>query len=382
MLQVSLAPAPVAARVRDEVLGTLLVGAAEVRIEPHGPAGAREERRLGVVVAQHLAAEGRAAGQHRKAAQFSEGADPEDRVVTPERPGRPLGDVEPAGENRGVEGARELRRAPEAAASAHDARICLKEAEAGVGLHPAHHLDDGRTFHEAVGIEHHGVVVAPAAGLDEIGDVAGLAARPVVAPAVVDPGASLAFRQQPRVPVALGGGDALVPRVREDRDVETASLTRPRQRGLDGRDARPRLGGLLAADGHENDRRAEFRVVGRRRAGTGPPREHAGERLGRAEGEPPRRRADEHSAQHVRRGHAVRRRGAAERQGRRDGGQRGEGDGRGTRRARAGGRAGRPGGRQRRAAQILRAHRDGGRRRKPGIAGRSGLAPFADGNRV
>ena len=63
VLQVALAPAPVARREIDERGRALLVAAGERRQHVDGPAGAPDQRRLDEIVAQDVAAEGRLAGE-------------------------------------------------------------------------------------------------------------------------------------------------------------------------------------------------------------------------------------------------------------------------------------------------------------------------------
>src|SRR5262249_35920106 len=62
MLEVALAPAPVAPHLLEQRGRHLLPAAAEIVGEPERPAGASHERRLDEVVAQDLAAERLAAG--------------------------------------------------------------------------------------------------------------------------------------------------------------------------------------------------------------------------------------------------------------------------------------------------------------------------------
>ena len=74
VLQVALAPAPVARREVDQRRRALLVGAVEVRQHVDRPAGAADQRRLDEVVAEDVAAEGRLALEVGQAGMGREGA--------------------------------------------------------------------------------------------------------------------------------------------------------------------------------------------------------------------------------------------------------------------------------------------------------------------
>ena len=83
VLQIALAPAPVAGREVDQRGRALLVGALEVGQHVDRPAGAPHQRRLDEIVAEDMAAEGRLALQVRQAAMGGEGLGADDRVVAP-----------------------------------------------------------------------------------------------------------------------------------------------------------------------------------------------------------------------------------------------------------------------------------------------------------
>ncbi len=73
MLQIALAPAPVARRQIDQRGRAFLVGAAERRQHIDRIAGAPDQRRLDEIVAEDMAAERRPAAQIRQAAMRGEG---------------------------------------------------------------------------------------------------------------------------------------------------------------------------------------------------------------------------------------------------------------------------------------------------------------------
>jgi len=86
MLQIPLTPAAVPLGVVDQVFRTFLEAALQVRIQPHGPACARHQGRLDVIVAQDRAPEGRTPRNLGQPAALREGADTDDGIVPPERP--------------------------------------------------------------------------------------------------------------------------------------------------------------------------------------------------------------------------------------------------------------------------------------------------------
>ena len=154
------------------------------RQHAHLVAGAAHERRLDLIVAEHMAAERRLARQDGQIALLGERLDAHDRVVAPERaaiadpPGLAHGVGAHAVAHAELEDARErrLRR------HADDER--LQDADLRMRLHHAHELDDGGAGHDAVGVErqHQFVVAAPAVA--EIAHVAGLVAGVVGAAAI------------------------------------------------------------------------------------------------------------------------------------------------------------------------------------------------------
>ena len=83
VLQIALAPAPVARRQVDQRGRALLERAAQRRQHVDRLAGAAHQRRLDEIVAEDVAAEGRPARQVRQAAMVGEGAGADDRVVAP-----------------------------------------------------------------------------------------------------------------------------------------------------------------------------------------------------------------------------------------------------------------------------------------------------------
>ena len=112
VLQIALAPAPVARRQIDQRRRAFLVRAAERRQHVDRPAGAAHQRRLDEVVAEDVAAERRLARQVGHAAMVGEGAGADDRVVAPIVAVAPHPRREAGGEHRaGMRAANCCRRA-------------------------------------------------------------------------------------------------------------------------------------------------------------------------------------------------------------------------------------------------------------------------------
>ena len=187
MLKVALAPAAVAFGVVDEGRRRFLEAAGEIVGQPNLPPGAPQQRCLDKVVTEDLAAEGFPAGQRRQAAVRHEGRHADDRVVAPV-----VGAVlKPETQARRIDGAedagRELLAAGEERFSKDRGRRHLDQPYLRVGVHAPRETDKAVAGHDAVGVQHHHVVVAIAPGLAELGDVAALA-RQVLWPVAIEDG--------------------------------------------------------------------------------------------------------------------------------------------------------------------------------------------------
>src|SRR5271165_2173077 len=83
MLQIALAPSPVASGEVDQRGRTFLEGPSEIRQHIDGVSGAADQRRLDEVVAEDVSAERGLAREVRQSAMIGEGARADDGVVTP-----------------------------------------------------------------------------------------------------------------------------------------------------------------------------------------------------------------------------------------------------------------------------------------------------------
>ncbi len=136
MLQIALAPAPVARREIDQRGRAFLEAAAKRRQHVDRPAGAADQRRLDEIVAEDVAAERRLARQVGHAAMVGEGASADDRVMAPVIAVA----AHPGGQARGQDRARQRARRTAAArankrVAVDDQRQALDDAGVRVVLH-------------------------------------------------------------------------------------------------------------------------------------------------------------------------------------------------------------------------------------------------------
>ena len=262
MLEVALAPAPVAQHVVDQRRRRLLEGAPLVGQHAHRPAGTADERRLDEVVAEDEAGQRSLARQFGQPGASREGAGADDRVVAPIVAGVARPAREPARENGTVDIACELLRAGEERAGADDARHALDEAHARPARHRVAEGEDRLGLHQAVGVENEHRVGRGAVARDPLGDVAGFLVR-VLRPVAVG-GADMSHAG----PERLGEGDPLgcegILAARVGQDVEGEGVRRRRalQRLQHRLGAGEDTGGVLAVD-RQQDRHSK----GRRRRG-------------------------------------------------------------------------------------------------------------------
>ena len=181
---VALAPALVAAEKFDQRRRVLLPAEVLLGQHAHVVAGAPHQRRLDLVVAQHMAAEHAAARQLRDVAMRDERRDADDGVVAPVGAAIALPPGRADGPGAHAEPHAELEEARERAGRGQADDEALQNAELRIGLHDAHQAQDRRRGHEAVGVERDGEFVLAAPALAEVPEVAGLEAGVVGAAAI------------------------------------------------------------------------------------------------------------------------------------------------------------------------------------------------------
>ena len=220
VLQVALAPAPVARGDIDQRRRAFLVGALESRQHVDSVARAPDQRRLDEIVTENVPAEWRLSAQVRQSTVRREGGGADDGVVAPviavsAHPGR-----QPGGDDRPVDARGKLLHAGKQRVAVDDQRQRLDDAGIGVGLHALRERHDGVSRHQAVGVQHHHVRISAAPAHDEIGDIAGLARRVLLAVPVID----ATIRSQPLTQrdqrALLGDPDVGVRRVGQEEPVE------------------------------------------------------------------------------------------------------------------------------------------------------------------
>ena len=221
VLQVALAPAAVAGREIDQRRRALLIGAAERRQHVDGVAGAAHQGGFDEVVAHDVAAPRRTSPQIRQAAMRGEGFGADDRVMAPviAVASHPFGKAH--GDDRPIDARGELLNAREEGVAVDDERQRLDDAGVGIRLHRRGEAHDGAPRHQAVGVEHDHMLVGAAPAADEFGDIAGLAARVLLAPPIEDARAGGAEPAPQRNEGAfLGDPDVGVRRVGKKEPVE------------------------------------------------------------------------------------------------------------------------------------------------------------------
>ncbi len=175
MLEVALAPAPVAYRIIDQGRRIFLVAAFGQRDHMNTPAATTQQRRFDQVVAHDRTAKRRPAFQGRKTAAFGKGAHPNNGVMTPETALRARPPDQSRSRYGAVEPCCELLPPAEQAGAARDCRHGLDEPDIGVSLHRMGELEHGLAAHQAVGIQHDHMGIGATEAANPFGDVAGLA---------------------------------------------------------------------------------------------------------------------------------------------------------------------------------------------------------------
>ena len=254
VLQIALAPTPVADGEIDQRRRAFLIGAADRRKHVDRVAGAAHQGGLDEVVAQDVAAPGRAPAQVRQAAMRGEGLGADDRVMAPviAVAAHPFGKTH--GDHRPIDARGELLNAREKRVAVDDERQRLDDAGVGIGLHRRGEADDRAPRHQAVGVEHDHMLIGAAPAADEFGDIARLAARVLLAPAIEDARAGGAEPAPQRDEGALlGDPDVGIRRVGEKEPVEIRAEPRRLHILEDRLQRREDAARDLVVDGHHDD---------------------------------------------------------------------------------------------------------------------------------
>ena len=223
VLEVALAPSPVARRKVDERGRALFVRAGEIGQHVDRVARAPDEPRLDEIMAENVAAERRLARQIRQPAMIGERARADDRVMAPVVAVASHPRVRARADDGAGDPGGELLQAREQRVAVDDERQALDDARVGIGLHRRSQAHDRFARHQAVGVEddHMRVMAAPMG--DEVGDVAGLAAQVLPPPSVIKARMRQA-RPHGHERALLRDPDIGVGRVGEQEEVERLNL--------------------------------------------------------------------------------------------------------------------------------------------------------------
>ncbi len=175
MLQIALAPAPVAHREVGERGRALLVAAGKRGHHVDRPAAAPHQRRLDEIMAQDVAAERPASAQLRQPRLLGEGARADHRVVAPVIALRAVPPGDAVRDQRPIDAAGELLHPGEQRAAVDDERQRLDQPDIRMPFHRRGEPHDGGAVHHAVRIERHHLRIGAAEPPHPFGDVAGFA---------------------------------------------------------------------------------------------------------------------------------------------------------------------------------------------------------------
>ena len=186
MLQIALAPAPVARRKINHRRRAFLIAAFQFRQQPRRPAAARNQRRLDKVVAQDKAAERPFAFEFRQPAAVDKRPRADNRVMPPVVAVARLPVCQPGTDHRPRNFARKLLHPRKHARGIDHLRRRLDNPRVRICFHQPRHFDNRFRRHQAVGVQHQHKVVFCPPSVAEILDVAGLARRILRPPPVID----------------------------------------------------------------------------------------------------------------------------------------------------------------------------------------------------
>ncbi len=203
-------------------------------------------------MAQNLPAERGGSRQARQVAELRERAQPQDGVVAPVVALAQLPIRQPAREHRAAQARRELHEPGEQGLPARRHRQSLDDSGFRMRVHHPRQCHDCVAAHDAVRIQHHGVVVSTAPGAHEIRDVACLAADVVLAAPVKDPAACAVSFDQGLPGLLLGRADFRLARVRKNEQIEGRLLRVCAQGRPDDIEARRDAGRVLVVDRHDD----------------------------------------------------------------------------------------------------------------------------------
>ncbi len=254
VLQVALCPAPIARRIVDDVRRHFFPATAQVGQQPDLQTRAAHESRFDEIVAEDLTAEGSGSRQARQIAKLGECVQAQDRVMTPIVAFAELPERKSAREHRAAQACRELHEACEQSLAARRNRQRLDDAGFRVRIHHPRQCHDSGAAHDAVRVQHDGVVVGSTPLAYEVRDIAGLASDVLLAASIKNPSACPVTLDERLPRPLLRRADFRLARVREDEKIERRLLRMCTQRRPDDVEARRHARGVLVVDRHDNSR--------------------------------------------------------------------------------------------------------------------------------
>ena len=184
VLHIALRPAAVALEIIIDGRRRLFERAAQIGRHPHIPAGAAQKSGFDKIMAHDLAAERRLAGKFGQSAMLQKGAHADDGIVAPIISVRPLQGGKPRRKSGAIDRSGKLLDAREQRMATDQLGRGLDQAGPGIGVHQPRQRAKRFAGHQAVGVQHHHIIVQRPPILAKVLDVAALAPDIAVAMAI------------------------------------------------------------------------------------------------------------------------------------------------------------------------------------------------------
>ena len=185
--QVTVAPAAVTLEFIQQVRRQFFVAARQVVSDPHAPTGTAHQRGFNEIVGQNRPRKRALARQRRQGAVLDKRLHADDRVVAPVMGFTQLPEVQTGGEQRAVYARCKLLHACIQGVHARRPWRGLDNACVWRGFHQAHQAGQAFAAHDAVGVEHHHVLVITAPTTAEVVEVAALTLHTTATTAIENP---------------------------------------------------------------------------------------------------------------------------------------------------------------------------------------------------
>ena len=191
MLQIALAPAPVAQDVIYQGGWCLLKRSPQTRQKPHPPPGTAQQAGLDKIMAHdHLVTAPKARAQRRQPGAGGKGLDPHNGIVAPVVALKPGPAGQTFGQSQAVYAIGKLLHATKNGLRPDELRKALDQTGAGIARQRIRQTGNSPPGHQTVGIQHQHGLVARAPAAQPIADIAHLAAGVQSAAAIIERHAS------------------------------------------------------------------------------------------------------------------------------------------------------------------------------------------------